>query len=110
MERAGGYHGTEFQGSRGMTQVDPLSPTIFNVAVDAVVKHWVTAMVKSAEERGEREQEGRHQAALFYADDGMVASLYSCWIQGAFSDLFGLFDMVGLRTNVGKTVSMVCLP
>ena len=67
-------------------------------------------MVEGVEERGERGQEGRHQAALFYADDGMVASLYSCWIQGAFSDLFGLFDMVVLRTNVGKTVSMVCCP
>ena len=35
--RAGGYYGTDFQGERGVTQVDPLSPTIFNVVVDAVV-------------------------------------------------------------------------
>ena len=34
---AGGYYGTEFQGSRSVTQGDPLYPTIFNVVMDAVV-------------------------------------------------------------------------
>ena len=57
-----------------MTQGDPLSPTIFNLVVYAVVCHWVTLEVEEAEKRGERGEEGRHQAALFYADDGMVAS------------------------------------
>ena len=37
--RAGGYYGTAFGGERGVTQGDPLSPTIFNVVVDAVVRH-----------------------------------------------------------------------
>ena len=73
--RAGGYYGTEFQGARGVTQGYLLSPTIFNVVVDAVVRNWVTVMVEGAEERGEHAQEGRHQDSLFYADDGMVALL-----------------------------------
>ena len=50
--RAGGYYGTGFKGERGVTQVDPLSPTIFNVVVDAVVRHWVTLEVEEAETRG----------------------------------------------------------
>ena len=33
----GGYYGTSFQGLQGVTQGDPLSPTILNVVVDAVV-------------------------------------------------------------------------
>ena len=37
--RAGGYYGTAFQRERGVTQGDPLPPTIFNVVVDAVVQH-----------------------------------------------------------------------
>ena len=43
--RAGGYYGTGFKGARGVTQGNPLSPTIFNVVVDAVVRHWVTLSV-----------------------------------------------------------------
>ena len=39
--RAGGYYGEAFKGARGVTQGDPLSPTIFNVVVDAVVRHWI---------------------------------------------------------------------
>ena len=56
-----------------MTQGDPLSPTIFNVVVDVVVRHWVTMVLAEVEKRGERGNEGRHQDALFYSDDGMVA-------------------------------------
>ena len=57
-----------------VTQGDPLSPTIFNVVVDAVVCHWMTGLIVDAEEQGNLGKEGRHQAALFYTDDGMVAS------------------------------------
>ena len=84
---------------------EPLSPTIFNVVVDAVVRHWVEEIVESAGGRG---QEGRHQNSLFYAGDGMIASSDPGWLQGAFSTLVGLFDWVGLRKNTGKTVGMVC--
>ena len=35
--RAGGYYGTVFKGEGGVTQGDPLSPTIFNMVVDTVV-------------------------------------------------------------------------
>ena len=72
--RAGSYYGKGFKGGRGVTQGDPLSPTIFNVVVDAVVRHWLTIATQESDRRGERGREGRHQAALFYADDGMIAS------------------------------------
>ena len=108
--RVGGYYSTALQGTRRMMLGDLLSPTIFNVVVDAVVRHWVTGVIAGAEELGERVKEGRHQDALFYADDGMVASYDPCWIQGAFNTLVGLFDRVGLRTNAGKTFFMVCRP
>ena len=106
--RAGGYYGAAFQGACGVTQGDPLSPTIFNVVVDVVVCNWVTVVIAGAEERGKRGKEGRHQATLFYADDGMVALSDPCWLQGEFNTLVGLFDRVDLRTNVRKTVGMIC--
>ena len=40
----------------------------------------------------------------------MVASSDPKWIQGGFSTLFGLFDRVGLKTNVGKSIVTVCRP
>ena len=39
--RAGGYYGTAFGREQGVTQGDLLSPTLFNVVVDAVVRHWL---------------------------------------------------------------------
>ena len=53
VERAGGYYGTVFKGERVVTQGNPLSPTKFNVVVDAVVCHWVTGVIADAEARGE---------------------------------------------------------
>ena len=99
-----------FQGARGVIQKDPLSPKIINVVVDAVVRHWVTLVVEGAEEWGDCRQESRHQAVLFYAENGVVAFSDPRWIQGAFDTLVGLFDRVGLRTNFRKTVGMVCFP
>ena len=47
--RAGRYYRTVFRWEIGLTQGDPLSPTIFNVVVDAVVQHWVTGVIAEAE-------------------------------------------------------------
>ena len=71
--RAGGYYRTVFQGVCGVTQRDPLSPTIFNVVLDVVARHWVMVMVEGKEDRGKRGQEGRHQDSLFYAYNGVFA-------------------------------------
>ena len=42
VSRAGCYYGAPFTGFRGVTQGYPLSPTIFNMVVDAVIYHWMT--------------------------------------------------------------------
>ena len=106
--RAGGYYRTAFGGERGVTQGDLLSPTIFIVVVYAVVRNWANGIAEEAEARGETGQEVGNQAALFYADNGMVVSLDPAWLQGAFTALVGLFDRLGLLTNVGNTVIMIC--
>ena len=54
VERAGQYYGTGFKGGRGVTQGDPLSPTIFNVVVDAVVRQWLHLATQETERRGEQ--------------------------------------------------------
>ena len=76
----------------------------------AVLRHWVEVMVESAEDWSGRGQEGRHQNALFYTDEVMIKLSDMRWLQGAFSTLVGLFDRVGLKTNIGKTLGMVFRP
>ena len=93
-----------------MTQGDPLSPTIFNVVVNAVVRYWVTGFIADVEKRGERGKEGRHQTDLLYADDGIFTLSDIRWLQGAFRTLVSLFYSVNLQKNVGNIVSMVCHP
>ena len=50
------------------------------------------------------------RAALFYADDGLIASPDKEWLQQSFTVLVDLFARVGLRTNTDKTKVMVMLP
>ena len=56
--RSGGHYMNLFKGFRGVTQGDPLSPSLFNVVVDAVVRHWVEEMVEIAGGKGRRVREG----------------------------------------------------
>ena len=71
-------------------------------------------MIREHDEGQQRTEDGhtrlRVKAEFFYADDGMVASTNPGWLQTAFDTLTGLFDRVGLKTNVQKTVGMVCHP
>ena len=39
--KAGGNYGPSFQSHHEVTQGETLSPTIFNVVIDAVIQHWV---------------------------------------------------------------------
>ena len=50
------------------------------------------------------------KSSFSYADTGLVDSTDPGWIQSESDTLTGLFDRVGLRTNIRKTVGMECNP
>ena len=108
--RAGGRYGTPFQTFRGVTQGGPLSPRIFNVMVDAVVRAWIAQMLGAeAAEHGYGE-ELRKILTIFYADDALLASRDPALLQEALDVMVALFERVGLRTNTAKTKVMICVP
>ena len=108
--RCGGYFRRLFKGYRGVTQVNPLSPTIFNVVVDAVISHWVTVVTPTDVGMGLLGLKIIDLAAFLYADGSLVALTQWERLQRAFHVLASLFGQVGLQTKTGKTVSMLCHP
>jgi hypothetical protein len=46
----------------------------------------------------------------FYVNNGLIASRDPFWLQELFDILIGLFELIGLFTNVSKTKATVCIP
>ena len=106
--RASGYYGDPFQGSHGFTQGDPLFPRLFNVVVDAIVRHWVGLVAKTDAGPDDFRYTVAEKADVFNADDGLVASANPVWLHWSFDVLIGLLGRSGLWTNMAKMVTMVC--
>ena len=96
--RRSGFYGEAFRQERGVRQGDGLSPVIFNVAVDAVVRAWLNEM--SAETRAAID-------VIFYADDGRIGSTGAQELQQALDELVAMFTRMGLKLNAGKTKVMI---
>ena len=99
--RASGYYGRIFKAWRGVTQGGPLSPTIFNLMIDAIVRE----LMRQLEEQGADTADIREIVACFYADDGLIAARDPTTLQDAIDALITLFERAGLKTNTGKTGS-----
>ena len=108
--RAGGCYGAPFKGCRGVTQGNPLSPKIFNIVVDVVIRRWLEKVSDEAAGTSGFGSGITGRAAFFYADDGLVASTNRAWLQYAFEVLTELFERMGLKCNIKKTVVMICHP
>ena len=95
-------------GYRGVTQVAPLSPTIFNVVVDTVICHLVTVVTPTEVGMVGLGMAIIDLAAYFYANNGPVALTQPEKLHRKFDLLTGLFDLVCVQSNTSKMVGMVC--
>ena len=86
-----------------------MSPRIFNIMVDAVVREWLRSMFGEDANINDREQVASF-VALFYADDGILADRCAIRHQMAIDKLVSLFGRVGLRTNTAKTKCVAFVP
>ena len=75
VDQAGGYCGEPFCRDRGVTQGNPLLPTIFNVVVDTVVRHWESLLTEweggdSSDDDGDAAQTARRSGKETTANGG----------------------------------------
>ena len=94
LDQAGRYYGAPFNGSKGITQGNPLSATIFNSVAYTVILHWETVVV--GEEAGPDGfvRSVQTLVMIFYVDDGFLASPRLARLQEALGVLTGLFYRV----------------
>jgi hypothetical protein len=97
---SGGYYGEPFHAWRGVRQGDIISPIIFNIVIDAIVREWYACMdIGTVNEGGLR--------TTFYADDGCLAGTDPEQLQQGFTLVIDLLKRMGLHLNVNKTKAMV---
>jgi len=109
--RAKGNYGQPFKAGRGVTQGGPLSAKLFNIIVDAVVREWMRLMRETLDDSGGYLTDQIEALfAIFYVDDGYIASRDAEFLQEALDILVKTFKCVGLATNTKKTQAMVCTP
>lgn len=90
-----GYFGKSFRARRGVRQGDIISPLIFNIMVDTVLRHWRTCKDTSDD------------TAVFYADDGLLAGTEAASLQRSLDIITTGFKSVGLEMNADKTEFIV---
>jgi hypothetical protein len=94
-----------------VTQGGPLSAKLFNIIVDAVVREWKRLMRETLDDSGGYLTDQIEALfAIFYVDDGYIASRDADFLQEALDILVETFKRVGLATNTKKTQAMVCTP
>ena len=92
---------------QGVTQGDPISPTIFNMVIGAVLRHWIMVVV---EEEAGPDGFGRAVRILvvfFYTKGGLLESTRVEKLQQACGALADLFGRVDINTNIQKTVCTI---
>jgi hypothetical protein len=93
-----GFFGKPFRANRGVRQGDIISPMIFNIVADAVIRHTEWKCLK----------EGKGLiTSLFYADDGLLMGTDEKTVQYYLDSYTENFARVGLKMNSEKTKAMI---
>ena len=106
--KTGKLYWRPFSTGRVVTQGDPVSPAIFNILVDAVVRASLLEVCGPQEaQHGFRWAVGELNIS-FYAGDGRIAERNPIWVQTELMAMVRIFERVCLQTNPSKTRAMVC--
>jgi hypothetical protein len=100
--KSGGYFGEPFHARRGVQQGDIISPVIFNIVVNAIVREWYACMNIGTVIEGTF-----GLGTTFYADDGRLSGTDPVRLQQGLTIVADLFKRMGLCLNTNKTKAMV---
>ena len=106
-----GYHGPQFRDTRVTNQGRLASPTLFNLPVDGVVRHWLSMKVE--DDAFIQDRLGHAvgwRLGVFYENYVTLGLLDPGCIQGGLNVLIGLFLWIGVMTNITKSKIMTCQP
>jgi hypothetical protein len=96
-----GFYGKPFSAGRGVRQGDIMSPIIFNIIADAVIRESEAQFCNGDPRRLESVDE------LFYADDGALSGQDPAEVQHLLDIYTETFARVGLKMNAEKTEAMI---
>ena len=96
-----GMFGKVFKGKKGVTQGDIVSPTIFNIMVDEVVR------VVQADIADQEAGQSNQTTGIFYADDGYVAGTDGTRVQQVMQLYTQQFKLLGLHMSYAKTKMLI---
>ena len=91
--KCGKYHRNTFVSYCCATQGGVVSPSLFNVLVDAVVRKWWVDAIDdmTIANTGLQGNNIGRLSSLFYADDGAIGSKDHKWLQNSTQHLCNLF-------------------
>ena len=88
-----------------------MSVKLFNIIVNAVVRDWMRIMRETLDDSdGELATRVEALFAIFYVNDGYIASKDAVFLQEALDILVEMFKCISVATNTKKTQTMVCMP
>ena len=110
IQKAKRFLGTPFVVVRGFAQVDPSSPMIFNIVVDAVLRATLEVVCAPQEARHGVGWASGERNLIFYAGDRRISGRDHIWVQDALTVSVVMFQWMVLETNLDKNKSLVCTP
>ena len=109
--KCGKYHKETFVPYCGATQGGIVSPILFNILVDTVVRKWLIDVMDdiTAAIAGLQSDDVGRMSSLFYANDGAIRSKDHEWLQNATQHLCNLYGgernyELSFRRNVGTVL------
>ena len=92
--KKGGRYGNPLNTGRGVRQGDIISPTLFNIIIDCILRYE-----QSQSQAASGSSDSIVPAVCFYADDGCIAGTDADRLQQSLDTIVDGFNRMGIQVN-----------